>query len=449
MDLWGNMIRILREYMMELLGDYLEKLDQQLVKEYVNQRGYRCENQSERTLETWMGKVTFTRHLLYDQKGNPHYVLDELLGMVPRMRMSPDIWKTVAEIATSPGMTYRLTSKVAKELSGISMSHTTVNRLVKAAGEAQEAWDQSQRKEIFEKGKVPEAPSVDRLFCEVDGLYVKGIQKPIEIKSMVNYTGWEQVGTKRWRLVNRGVYATVESAESFWEGSYTQIRNQYDLEGAEVIVNGDGAQWVGKHLDKIFSEADQVIQQLDPFHVKRSIQRGLRKQPKLRSLLEEALEKGDRRRVKVIIDTGVGNAECEGEEKRIQEMGNYLLKHWKELPDWRSRSRCMLENDRGMGTMESNLRRMSYRMKRRGMKWSVKGAQAVVKVQQGVLNGTLESALLAYRPIHRIQKMWKQVAKRVRCAIDDRIPTRINVIGAPSTSPIGRLERIGKILSYP
>ena len=446
MDLWENMIRHLREQMVKWLGEYLEKLDQELVKEYVKNRGYRCENKSERTLETWIGKVTFTRHLLYDKDGEPHYVLDKVLGLVPRMRISPDIWKTVAEMATSPGMTYRLTAKIMKEISGISMSHSTVGRFVREAGEAQEKWDEKQRKEIFEKGKVPKAPSIERLFCEVDGLYVKGIKKSIEIKSMVNYTGWEQVEKNRWSLVNRHIYATVESSEAFWEGSYSAIRNQYDLEEAEIVVNGDGAVWIGKNLDHTFSEASQVIRQLDPFHVKRSIQRGLRKQPELRSLLEEAITKGERERAEAVIDTSLGNAESPREEKRIREMGDYLLNHWPYLQDWRSQTKHSLENARGMGTIESNLRRMSYRMKRRGMRWSKKGAQAVVKVQQGVMNSTLEQALLAYRPVRKIRKVWKKAAKQIHSLIDSPIPTRINVAGAPSTSAIGQLERIGKVL---
>jgi hypothetical protein len=446
MEVWENAIRYLRDEMMGLLGEYFEKLDQELVKEYVKKKGYRCENKSERTVDTWIGKVTFTRHLLYDKKDKPHYVLDEVLGLKPRMRMSPDIWKTVAEIATSPGQTYRMTSKIMKDVSGISMSHTTVGRLVKEAGKAQENWDEKQREEIFEKVKVPEAPPIDRIFCEVDGLYVKGIGKSIEIKSMVNYTGWEQVEKNRWSLANRHVYATVEPSEDFWEGSYTYIRNQYDLEGAEVVVNGDGAAWIGKNLDHTFAEASHVIRQLDPFHVKRSIQRGLRKQPELRNLLEEAITKGDQGRAEAVIDTSMGNAECSREEKRIQEMADYLLNHWPYLQDWRSQTKYSLENARGMGTIESNLRRMSYRMKRRGMRWSLKGAQAVVKVQQGKINGTLEQALLVYRPVCKIRKVWKEVAKCVHSPIDYPTSTRINVANAPSTSPIGQLERIGRVL---
>ena len=447
MELWGNIVRVVREHIMEILGNYFELLDKQLVQEYVQNRGYRCENKSVRTLETFVGKVTFTRHLLYDKKGNPHYVLDEVLGLVPHMRMSPDIWQTVAELATSPGMTYRLASKTVKELSGVSMSHTTVKRLVDQAGKAQEQWDQQQRKAIFEKGEVPQAAPIDQLFCEVDGLYVKGIKKAIEIKSMVNYTDWEQVGTNRWGLVDRYVYATVESAESFWEGSYAQIRNRYDLEGSEVIVNGDGAQWIGNHLENTFSEAEKIIRQLDPFHVKRSIRRGLGKQVELRQEMEKAIAKRDRQRARAVIDTAIGNADSLGEEKRIRHMGTYLLNNWAYLQDWREHTSYSKENVRGMGTIESNLRRMAYRMKRRGMRWSVTGAQAVVKIQQGILNKTFEEALCAYRPIRPVGKTLKKMTKQVCRYVNHRVPTRINVTGAPSTSPIGQLEKIGRMVS--
>ncbi|MED4322024.1 hypothetical protein P9232_11250, partial [Weizmannia sp. CD-2023] len=52
---------------------------------------------------------------------------------------------------------------------------------------------------------------------------------------------------------------------------------------------------------------------------------------------------------------------------------------------------------RGLGAMESNQRHISFRMKKRGMHWSELGAEAMVKIKQGILNGTLREAYLKHR----------------------------------------------------
>ncbi|MFS0614213.1 hypothetical protein [Lederbergia ruris] len=49
--------------------------------------------------------------------------------------------------------------------------------------------------------------------------------------------------------------------------------------------------------------------------------------------------------------------------------------------------------------MESHQRHISFRMKKRGMHWSAQGAEAKVKVKQGVLNLTLEKAYLNQKGI--------------------------------------------------
>src|SRR5699024_6617204 len=54
-------------------------------------------------------------------------------------------------------------------------------------------------------------------------------------------------------------------------------------------------------------------------------------------------------------------------------------------------------------------RHISFRMKRRGMHWSAKGAESMVKVKQGILNGTLrEVYLMSQKRSKRKQREIKQ-----------------------------------------
>lgn len=62
---------------------------------------------------------------------------------------SPDVMMVGAELATAPGMTYRLAAEATQKLAGFSVSHTTMQRFVKEAGEAQAALDQEKRDQLF------------------------------------------------------------------------------------------------------------------------------------------------------------------------------------------------------------------------------------------------------------------------------------------------------------
>lgn len=430
------------------LGEFLEQLDQALVAYYKTYYGWKSERCDQRQFTCFFGPVTYRRHLMYDKNGNAHYPVDEAIGLKPRKRYSPDVMILGAELATAPGMTYRLASEATKRLAGIPISHTTFQRLVREAGEAQAAMDTRKRDQLFEDITIPEAPSTQHLYCEADGLYVKGKGKSIEIKHMIAYTGWEHNGS-RVSLTDRQTFSTVASGEDFWEKGFAVIRHRWDLTGSHIATNADAASWIStERVAEIFSEAASITHQLDRFHVKRSIRRGLSRQPKLIPLLEEAITQQNQDRFKAVIDTAIGNAETEGEEKRIEDMRKYLEGHWDLLRDWREVSPNRPENARGMGCMESNQRRLAYRMKRRGMYWSEAGAEAVAKVQQGIANGTLREAVLTVwpnRPVtQKLRRQAKKASKRDGMGIHHG---RIEVGAASSSSAIGQLNKVINRLS--
>ena len=98
--------------------------------------------------------------------------------------------------------------------------------------------------------------------------------------------------------------------------------------------------------------------------------------------------------------------------------------------------------------MESNQRRLAYRMKRRGMYWSETGAEAVAKVQQGIANGTLREAVLTVwpnRPVtQKLRRQAKKASKRDEMGIRHG---RIDVGAASSSSAIGQLNKVINRLS--
>ncbi|WP_187119684.1 ISLre2 family transposase [Numidum massiliense] len=443
LSFWESLRIRLMEVMADLFGEFLEQLDQMMTTHYKEKYGWKSERLDSREFTSFFGTVSYKRHLMYDRNGNAHYPVDEAIGLKRRKRYSPDLMMLGAELAAAPGMTYRLASEVTQKLAGITISHTTFQRLVKEAGEAQAVMDAEKRDRIFEDTVIPNSPSVKHLYCEADGLYVKGRGKGIEIKNMLAYTGWEQNG-QRVSLTDRHVFSTVESVDDFWEIGYAAIRHRWDLSHTHVATNADAASWISEErVQNTFSEATSVVRQLDPFHVKRSIRRGLSRQPRLIPQIEKAISEKNKDRFKAVIDTAQGNAETEREEKRIENMQKYLEGHWEILCDWREVSPDVPKNARRMGCMESNQRRLAYRMKRRGMYWSEEGAQAIAKVQQGVTNGTLRQALLTVWPNRQVTQKLKRHARRI--GKSDHIGVqvgRIQVGAASASSAIGYLDKV-------
>src|SRR5699024_7632813 len=134
--------------------------------------------------------------------------------------------------------------------------------------------------------------------------------------------------------------------------------------------------------------------------------------------------------------------------KKVNEFRTYILKHWEFVRDWRERIEYSPGDARGLGAMESNQRYISFRMKKRGMHWSAEGAEAMVKVKQGMLNGTLREVYLASQK--RSKRKRRAFKKSIRMSDILRQQTRPSIGAKPGSisvytahsSAIGRLSKL-------
>lgn len=113
---WESLRIEMNQWIAEQLGVFLEQLDEELTEYYKRNHGWRSERKDQRQFTCFFGTVTFKRHLMYDKRGRAHYPVDEAIGLKPRRRYSPDLMMMGAEVATAPGMTYRLASELTQKL---------------------------------------------------------------------------------------------------------------------------------------------------------------------------------------------------------------------------------------------------------------------------------------------------------------------------------------------
>ena len=75
----------------------------------------------------------------------------------------------------------------------------------------------------------------------------------------------------RYKLKEKSVYGRIMSGGRFWEDFSFTLSKKYDLSQiGKIIVGNDGAPWVKKGADMLGS-----LYELDRFHLKRALHRGL------------------------------------------------------------------------------------------------------------------------------------------------------------------------------
>lgn len=189
---------------------------------------------------------------------------------------------------------------------------------------------------------------------------------------------------------------------------------KYSLESTQVITNSDGGRgYSAERFQEAFSQSNYaVLNQLDDYHVKQSINRAFCwRMNEFKENVQNAIVENDQDKFNLWIDTFESTLENKKEIKRVAELRTYITNHWNRIYDWRNIVEEVPKGARSLGCIESRQRHISFRMKKRGMHWSARGAEAMVKVKQGILNGTLRKVYLKSQK--RSRRKQREIVKAV------------------------------------
>jgi len=439
---------LMYEVFTSLLGDVFTDMNTVIVKKK-QAEGWTVEKNDDREIQFTFGGVRFTHTLMHDLEGRAHYPFDEWTGFKKYKRRSPFVDVKVAEMAAEG--TYRQVAHVLKEWTAVDISHTTVGDIVREVGKAQAKADEDMVIDLEESATLPEGKEVEYLYAEADGVFVRGTEKnkSHEVSHAIVYEGWDKSG-ERVSLRNQKVLMTTKSTPEFWKEVQALTANHYSLEKTQVVTNSDGgAGYTAEKFQEAFSQSEYpVLNQLDPYHVFQGLNRALgAKQSDYKSELRKALENHDLEHFNLWLDTYESTLEDSKKIEKVSKFRMYILNNWDRILNWKKRIEKPPEDARNLGAMESNQRKVTYRMKKRGMHWSAEGAEAMVKVKQGILNGTLREVYL--EDLKRSARKQREVKKVIRMSSYLRQPTRPSIgakqgsIGlyAPHSSAIGKLAK--------
>ncbi len=366
---------------------FLQHVDERLWREE-KPAGWRVVGKRRRTVVARFGEVTIARRLYRDREGEHHFLLDEHLGLESRVVATPEVQEAVVRLAAAVGFA-QAAALLAQVTAGV-LSAMTVWRMVQRVGARIWAAEAAQARAAYERGEVPppgERP-VERLYVEADGIWVRlqrASEKHLELKVGVAYEGWERLPDRRegYRLVGKRVYVHGHEACDFWEGASLAWFTHWDVRRIqEVVLGGDGAEWIEKGQEVLA----QVIRQVDGFHLKRACWRALGGEWGER--LYAAIRGGRWAEAQALWATAPRR-----EGKRAQEAARWLagLLARRAGVDWRVQVTQAPAEARGLGTMEGNLAHLiADRMKGKGRSWSRQGAIHMAKVREQIVNGTLK-----------------------------------------------------------
>lgn len=371
-------------------------------------RGYKLKNRSARTVAFIFGEICFERNRWY-KKGTCKVPVDEWLGLEKHSRFSMELIYQINQISTCT--TYRKTADLIEFMTGINLTKDTVLKAVKRAAalkKEQEEYDLLSLPEAKEKNKK----SPERLYIEGDGVWIKTRSKQGEeakfsnISHYVIHTGSEQVGqSKRRQLKNKKNVLSLKVSKAK-EQVLDYVYQTFKTDQKTILItNSDGGSGYGDSVFKEFAAALQVQQHehfWDPYHIKQEIERNYRQRPReLRELLWQAIKKHDKPLLHTALDTTESLIEDEEETVTFQDFAKRLVR------DFQYTKPASLRNlpKKGIGVMESQHRRLTYRMKNQGMIWSIEGAEIMANMILAVEEGSLRDLFFGD---------WRQAAKKLK-----------------------------------
>ncbi|WP_029776315.1 UPF0236 family transposase-like protein, partial [Streptococcus agalactiae] len=198
--------------------------------------------------------------------------------------------------------------------------------------------------------------------------------KSIELSHFVVHTGSE----KGSRNVLKGKFEVISTyCQEARRKLLDVVMNHFEITPETVIVtNSDGGKG---YSPAIFSEIAKAFHPKahlhfwDTFHVHQGIKKHLRPFPsELTELAFEALKNQDRQKLKTVFDTGEALVSDEKLEE-FQRFRRQLMKNFR----YTEKPEAFGLPSSGIGIMESQHRKITYRMKNRGMYWSKRGADTM------------------------------------------------------------------------
>lgn len=342
-------------------------------------RARRARHGRRRTILTKAGYITIVRGRARRADGTRYFPIDERLGLPPHHESSPAVRRRGCELAAQHP--YREAARLLSAEVGERVDWRAVWRWVQADGDAVLRARAEKVNSMFSDGEAPPRPSgpvPEALTVAVDatGIRFTGGEGG-SVKVAVAFTGTEQLTATKRRLTDRWVFADIGDPDHFGKELAYGMERTYGAHRIDrLMLLGDGEPWI-RHLGDDWLPT--ACYQCDHWHLAVHVREFcLREERRCRKMLDRAFS--DPARLAAQLRAG----RWRGDSERARELATYLENNGPFLDTHRKMGpgRWM----HGSAPAEKHVElTVNRRFKRRGMRWSRKGARNLLAIRLEVI----------------------------------------------------------------
>ncbi len=297
--------------------------------------------------------------------------------------------------------------KDLEELAGIRVQTKAVERVSEALGEQIERTCQWEREPAL-RGKMVSFPPVPRLYIAMDGTGVPVVPREAEgrqskdpsgkaktreakLGCVFTQTKVDEEGHPVRDLESTTYVGAIETAEAFGRRIYAEAIRRGLTRAAKVIVIGDGAPWIWGIAEEHFPGAVQIV---DLYHAREHLADlaktvyavgSVRSKQWLAARVEE-LDAGE---VEAVVTS---LRRLRPQERTVKDQMNNAIDYFHKN---RERMRHAEFRQQGLfvgsGVVEAGCKTIiGQRLKRSGMHWTVRGANAIIALRCCQMSGRWE-----------------------------------------------------------
>lgn len=380
-----------------IIAEVLEAKDQYLLEHKEARRGWEVVRRDDpKEILTLFGKMRYQRtyyrnHTTFEYA----HLVDHYAGYKPRQRIDPLVKGEALEKAID--LSYRKSgAKILPENEEGGISPEGVKEIIHTFKKEEAFQDWEKNLENLKNNKNTKKKKCRFLFIEADEDHVpaqKERKRRHLAKLVYVHEGKEKVGKERMKLKYLHYFAGLyPDSTELWFEVLDYLDERYDLAAIEsIFIMGDGASWIKQGLE-IIPKSRFV---LDRFHLEKYLQDGLRKDPATLFQVREALERGDKEAVKILLRNAQEATQEEKELKKLQILRKYLVNNWIGIITSQEYPELSLG-----GSVEGHVSHiLSARLSSRPMGWSQKGVDQMSYLRAMKANGY--SAKAFYLRTHR------------------------------------------------
>lgn len=295
-----------------------------------------------------------------------------------------------------------------KLLAGLTVTTKAVERTAEMIGQEIEHHQEQARKRALQlELPIPLGPRIPVLYVEMDGTGVPMVRK--ETQGRAGKQDDQPAHTREAKLgcvftqtkvdddgypvrddASTTYVGAIESCEDFGRRLYAEAWRRGWARAQRRVVLGDGAEWIWNQAELHFPDATQIV---DLYHAREHLWKLSAKlypndSPAQKRWVMVRKDKLDDGNIKALVRALRSAADSHPElAKEIHTEANYFEsnKHRMHYPEFRKQGLFV-----GSGVIEAGCKTVLGRLKRSGMFWTVRGANAIIALRCCQLSGRFE-----------------------------------------------------------